>query len=118
MVRSNVVEIEVAEIPPAPIISSVSLKADKTTATPGETVSFTATVEYTEPPTPEQARSYILVVTTYINDRKTETFTAPVTPEEKTADITFKITFEEPGKYRVYVDVTPQLKKPPAIPIH
>ena len=105
MVRSNVVMIEVVGVVHPPTIVSVSLKPDKTSASPGETINFFVTGEFAEVPSPEQASAYQLQCDVYVNGSLQNTLYFRFQEGSDEFSFMFDITFPSEGKYSVYVDV-------------
>lgn len=105
MVKSNVVTIEVVGVVYPPTIVSVSLKPEKTRASPGETINFFVRGEFAETPSPEQADKYQLQCDVYVNGSLTDTMYFRFQEGSDVFTFTFNITFPSEGEYDVQVDV-------------
>ena len=105
MVKSNTVTIEVVSIITPPEILSVKLKPDRTSISPGESVTFFVYGEFESAPTPEQADNYQLECKIYINDSLHDTLYFRFEEGSSAFSFNFTLTFPSEGTYDIYVDV-------------
>jgi len=96
-----VVTITVRAKPKITIVSH-RLYANKTEVDVGEEVVFMGAAELSEPLPTSQS----VIIDIYVNDKKVDTEVRTAPQGIKRISYTFTLTFQEPGTYRVYTDLS------------
>lgn len=106
MVISNTLWVDVASpVPPEPTIGKPTISVGKTSVKVNEPLTVYLSVPFDKPITADQSQYYVLVVDVYVNGNVVNTMRYRIGSGITVFKSSFTLTFQEPGKYEIYVDV-------------